>query len=155
MFPSLSGPSWGHSFRRKAAEPYLLSLLGRSGRTSRHESPDRLVDDSQLPSQAAQFSKGSALSLEPQSLGLPWFPLRPPFPPLLPQASSPPPDLNPRPRLHTLQSTDTGPYLLFLVLRHHPDYRDLARAAELDRAAGCPGLGRRRSLCCRHGCAAE
>lgn len=84
MFPSLSGPSWGHTFRRKAAKPCLLSLLGRSGRTSRHESPDRLVDDSQVPSQAAQFSKGSALSLEPQSSGLPWFPLRPPFPPLLP-----------------------------------------------------------------------
>lgn len=60
-----------------------------------------------------------------------------------------------RPRLHTLQSTDTWPYLRFLVLRHHPDYRDLERAAELDRAAGCPGLCRRRSLRCRHGCAAE
>ena len=59
-----------------------------------------MVEDSHTRSQGAQFSEGSALCLDPASHGLPLFPLGPPFPPLLPPASSPPLDLNlPPPQL--------------------------------------------------------
>ena len=67
-----------------------LDAPGGPRRTSRHKSPDRLIDDNQLPSQEAQF-EGSALSLEPGSRGLPWFPLGPPLPLSLPPGIVPAP----------------------------------------------------------------
>lgn len=140
----------GHIFRGRAAKPRPLSLVGRSGRTSQRESPDRLADDSQPPSQGQQFSEESALRVEPPSRGLPLFSPSPPFPRVLPPGFFPARDLSLP--LHTAQSADTSPHLRFLILRHHPDSRDLARAARLDPAAWVLDLGGSRGLRCEHGC---
>lgn len=70
------------------------------------------------------------------------------FRPLLPRPRSRP-QISTCP-LHTLQSASTCPYLGVLVLRHHPDHRDLSRAAGLGPAARFLGLDGR--PLCRHGC---
>ena len=97
-------------------------------------------------------SKDQLCAWNLRPVGCPGFHSGPHFRSRCLQASFPPPDFKPRPVLDTLQSTGTWPYLHFLILRHHSDYRDLARAAELDPAAGLRGLGRLRSLRSGHGC---
>lgn len=141
---------WEAHFSKTSCKASPAQLSGDALGGPRGSSPARLADDNQACLQEAQFSEGSALGSELRSRGLRVFPPGP-FRPLLPRPRRGPHISTCALRaLHTLQSTSTCPYLGVLVLRHHPDHRDLPRAAGLGSTARFLGLGGR--PLCGHGC---
>lgn len=148
--PFLPRPSWSH-FSKKSGKTLLILLSGTMRENLGPQSPDRLADDSwTLPPAAVLGRIGVALGTSvPRA---PTVSTSAPISALCcPQASPAPPPPRSQPPLHTSQSTDTRPYLCVLVLRHHPDHRDLARAAGPVPAARFRDLGGPRGLSYRHG----
>lgn len=139
------------TFRRSAAKPRLVCWDPPGGPHSAGPRTGWLTTTS--PTQRVQFAGGGgsglALRLESPSRGFPHFHSCRQFRPCHPQVWTPSRDLIPTPS--TSESPDTCSYLRLIVLRHHPNHRDLTGTARLVPDAGFPGLGSRRGFLCPHG----